>query len=118
MANVIFQVIVSYTEAKTTVGGLSFPSLIHELLTVQKEGLDVDDDLELPRKPLKISTKVYTSAHVQDGGNEEVENDSDSPITDNVTTGFSVAPLNIMIVMASDLVQICKKRIKITKLLK
>ena len=34
MANVIFQVIISYVEAETTVGGLPFPSLIHELLTV------------------------------------------------------------------------------------
>ena len=31
MANVIFQVIMSYTEAEITVGGFPFPSLIHEL---------------------------------------------------------------------------------------
>ena len=69
MANMIFQVIVSYVEAKTTVGGLPFPSLIHEVLTIQKDGLVEDDDLEMPYKPLKISTKVYTDAHVQDVGN-------------------------------------------------
>ena len=48
MANVIFQVIVSYAEAKTTVDGLPLPSLIHEVLTVQKDGLAEDDDLEMP----------------------------------------------------------------------
>ena len=64
MVNVIFQVIMSYAKTETTVGGLPFSSLIHELLTAQKEDLDVDDDLEVPRKPLKISTKVYIGAHV------------------------------------------------------
>ena len=34
MANVIFQVIMSYAEAETIVGGLPFPSLIHEVLTI------------------------------------------------------------------------------------
>ena len=34
MANVIFQVIVSYAESKSTLGGLPFPSLIHEILSV------------------------------------------------------------------------------------
>ena len=83
-----------------------------------KKGLDVDDDLDLLRKPLKISNKVYIGAYVQDVGNEEVENDYDSPITDNVATGSFVAPLNIMIVMAFELMHIRKKIINITKLLK
>ena len=71
-----------------------------------------------PRKPLKISTKVYTGAHVQDVGNEEVGDDSDTPVVDNVGTGSFTAPLNIMTIMAFDWVQIRKKRIKIVKLLK
>ena len=64
MANVVFQVIVSYAESKSTLGGLSFPFLIHEILSVQKERLAYGDDLDMPRKPLSISTKVYTGAHV------------------------------------------------------
>ena len=59
MANVIFQVIVSYAESKSTLGGLPFPSLFHEILSVQKERLVDKDDLDMPRKPLSISTKVY-----------------------------------------------------------
>ena len=39
MANVVFQVIVSYAEFESTLGGLPFSSLIHEILSVQKEGL-------------------------------------------------------------------------------
>ena len=54
----------------------------------------MDDDLELPRKPLKISTKVYNGAHVQDVGNEKVENDSNSLIATNVAPCFSAAPLS------------------------
>ena len=78
----------------------------------------MDDDLEMPKKLLKISTKVYTGAYVQDVGNEEHKNDFDSPIADNVATGSFASPLNIMIVMASKLVQIHKRRTKITKSLK
>ena len=78
----------------------------------------MDDDLELPRKPLKISTKVYNGAHVQDVGNEKVENDSNSLIATNVAPCSSAAPLNIMTVMAFELVQIRKRRTEITKLLK
>ena len=86
MTNVIFQVIVSYVEAETTIGGLPFFFLIHEVLTVQKDGLVEDDDLEMPRKPLKIFTKVYTSAHVQDVGNKEFAIDFDVLIVDLVAT--------------------------------
>ena len=97
---------------------LPFPSLIHELLIVQEKGLDVDDDLEMPKKLLKISTKVYIGAYVQDVGNEELENDFDSLIANNVATGSFAAHLKIMTIMASELVQIRKRRTKITKLLK
>ena len=34
MANMIFQVIVSYAESESTLGGLPFSSLIHEILSV------------------------------------------------------------------------------------
>ena len=104
IANVIFQVIVSYVEVETTIGGLPYPFLIHEVLMVQKDGLAEDDDLELPWKPLKIFTKV--------------ENDFDVPIADNVATSSSTAPLSIMIMMASELVRIHQKRTEIAKQMK
>ena len=62
----------------------------------------MDDDLEMPRKLLKISTKVYTGAHVQNVGNDEVGDDSDSLVANNIATGSFVTLLNIMIVMAFD----------------
>ena len=118
MANVIFQVIVSYAKAKTTVGGLPFLFLIHEVLTIQKDGLAENDDLEMPQKFLKISTKVYTSAHVQDVGNEEVEIDFDVPVADPIATSSFAAPLSIMTVMYSELVRIRQRRTKIAKQIK
>ena len=45
IANVVFQVIVSSTKSKSTLGGLLFPFLIYEILSVQKEGLVDKDDL-------------------------------------------------------------------------
>ena len=106
MANVIFQVIVSYVESESSLGGLPFPSLIHEILSVQKEGLAEGDDLDMPRKPLSISTKVYIGAHIQDVGNEDADIDLDNPITDSVATSSSMAPMNIMDIMASELTKI------------
>ena len=94
MANVVFQVIVSYAESKSTLGGLPFPFLIHEILNVQKEGLADKDDLDMPRKPLSISSKVYTRAHVQDVGNEDVDIDLDNPVTDSVATSSFMAPIS------------------------
>ena len=115
MANVIFQVIVSYAKSESTLGGLPFPSLIHEILSVQKEGLADEDDLDMPRKPLSISTKVYTGAHVQDVGNEDVDIDPDNPVTNSVATSSSTTPLNIIDLMTSELIKIRQKRIEIVK---
>ena len=115
MANVIFQVIVSYAESESTLGGLPFPFLIHEILSVQKEGLADGDDLDIPRKPLSFSTKVYTGAHVQDVGNEDADIDLDNPVIDSVATRSSVAPMNIMDIMAFKLTKIRQRRIEIVK---
>ena len=41
---------------------LPFLSLIYEQLKIQKKDLDEDAVLEVPRKPLKISTKAYIGA--------------------------------------------------------
>ena len=106
MANVVFQVIVSYVEFKSTLGGLPFSSLIHEILSVQKVGLADKDDLDMARKPLSISTKVYTGAHVQDVGNEDADIDPNNPVIDSVATSSSVTPMSIMDIMASELIKI------------
>ena len=58
---------------------------------------------------------MYIGAYVQDVGNKEVENDFDVPIINNVATSSFATPLNIMTVMASELVQIHQKRIEISK---
>ena len=115
IANVIFQVIVSYVESESTLGGLPFPYLIHEILNVQKDGLAESDDLDMPRKPLSISTKVYIGAHVQHVGNEDADIDPDNPVTDSVATSSFTAPLNIMDLMASELTKVRQKRIEIVK---
>ena len=115
MVNVVFQVIVSYAKSKSTLGGLSFLSLIHEILNVQKERLAGKDDLDMPQKPLSTSTKVYTKAHVQDVGNEDVDIDPTNPVTDSVATSSSVAPMSIMDIMTFELTKIRQKRIEIVK---
>ena len=111
----IFQVVVSYAESESTLGGLPFPSLIHEILSVQKDVLTESDDLDMPRKPLSISTKVYTRAHVQDVGNEDADIDPDNPVTNNVATSSSTAPLKIMDLMASELTNVHQRRVEIVK---
>ena len=98
--------IINYTESESTLNGLPFSSLIHEILSVQKKGLADGDDLDMPRKPLSFSTKVYTGAHVQDVGNEDANIDHDNPVTDSVATNSSVAPMNIMDIMTSELTKI------------
>ena len=67
------------------------------------------------RKPLSISTKVYTRAQVQDVGNEDADIDPDNPVTDSVATSSSAAPLNIMDLMASELTKVRQRRIEIVK---
>ena len=69
----------------------------------------------MPRKPLSISTKVYTRAHVQDVGNEDADIDPDNPVIDSVATSSSVTPMNIMDIMASELTKIRQRRIEIVK---
>ena len=115
MANVVFQVIVGYAKSNSTLGGLPFLYLIHEILSVQKERLADKDDLDMPRKPLSISSKVYTRAHVQDVGNEDVDIDLDNLVTDSVATSSSVAPMSIIDLLASKLTKIRQKRIEIVK---
>ena len=107
--------IVSYAKSESTLGGLPFPSLIHEILSVQKDRLAESDDLDMPRKPLSISTKVYTGAHVQDVGNEDADIDPDNLVTDSVPTSSSAAPLKIMDLMTSKLTKVRQRRVEIVK---
>ena len=89
--------------------------MIHEILSVQKDGLAESDDLDMPRKPLSISTKVYTRAHVQDVGNEDADIDPDNHVTDSVATSSSAAPLKIMDFMASELTKVRQRKVEIVK---
>ena len=69
----------------------------------------------MPKKPLSISTKVYTGAHVQDVGNEDADIDPDNPVTDSVATSSFAAPLNIIDLMVSELTKVRQKKIEIVK---
>ena len=42
--------------------------------------------LEQPRHPLKISTKLYQGAQIPNVDNDLMEEDSDSPVANNVAT--------------------------------
>ena len=53
---------------------------------------------------------MYTGAYVQDVGNEEVEIDSNVLGVDNVAKSSSAAHLNIMTIMALELVRIRQRR--------
>ena len=70
--------VTSNAESENSVRVLPFPSLIFGFLKIQNEDLAKCKVLEEPRKPLNISTKVYTSSHVQDVDNDDVEEDLDS----------------------------------------
>ena len=65
----------------------------------------------MPQKPLKICIKVYTGAHLQDVGNEEVEHDFDVL----VATSLFATSLSIITMIASELVRIHQRRKKIIK---
>ena len=78
LTKVIFQVVFSNVEFENIVGVLPFPYLIYELLKIQKKDLDKGGVLKVPRKPLKISTKVYTGAHFHNVDNDELKEDSDA----------------------------------------
>ena len=80
LAKVIFQVVISNAETENSIEVFPFPFLIFGLLKIQNEDLDKGDTLEEHRKTLKISSKVYTGAHVQNVDNADVEEDPDSLI--------------------------------------
>ena len=96
LAKLIFQVIISNAESENFVGVLPFSSLIFGLLKIQNEDLDKGEVLEEPRKPLKISIKVYTSSHVQDMDNDDVKEDPGSLISEDVAIEPSAKPLFIL----------------------
>ena len=73
--------------------------------------------LEQPRNPIKISTKLYQSAHIPDVDNDLMEEDLGSLIADNVATNV-VANVTPFKFLSSQLVQIRKMRLEVAKHLK
>ena len=58
---------------------------------------------------------MYTGAHVQDVGNEEVEFDFDNLVVNNVATSLSAPSMNIMNDMDLEWTRIRQRRTKIVK---
>ena len=66
MEKLLFEVIVYNAEQKTTYDILPLPSLIYEVLMLQKNILGEDDMLEVLPPPLKVSHKLFEGKHVPD----------------------------------------------------
>ena len=117
LAKVIFQVIISNAESENTVNVLPYPSLIFELLRLQKDIMEEGEVLEQPRHPIKISTKLYQGAHIPDVDDNLMEEDPDSLVADTVATDVAanVTPFKFL---SFQLVQIQKKRLEVAKKLK
>ena len=88
MGKLIYQVIVKNIEFEHTNGVLPFSSLIFEILQLQKNILEKNEVLETPRKPIRISYKVFTGTHakdVEEEGEKAVPTwTSLTPVTKNV----------------------------------
>ena len=117
LAKVIFQVIKNNAESENTVNVLPYPSLIFEILQLQKDIMEEWEVLEQPRHPIKISTKLYQGAHIPDVDATLMEEDPDSPVADNVATdaAANVTPFKFL---SFQLVQIRKRRLEVAKRLK
>ena len=117
LAKVIFQVIKSNAKSENTVNVLPYPSLIFEILLLQKDIMEEEEVLEQPRHPIKISTKLYQGAHIPDVDANLMEEDPDSPIVDTVATddAANVTPFKFL---SFQLVQIRKRRLEVAKRLK
>ena len=62
----LFEVIIYNAEQETTYGILPLPSLIYEVLMLQKNILGENEMLELLPPPLKVSCKLFEGKHVLD----------------------------------------------------
>ena len=117
LAKVIFQVITSNAESENTVNVLPYPSLIFEILRLQRDIMEEGEVLEQPRHPIKISTKLYQGAHISDVDDNLMEEDPDSPVADTVATdaAANVTPFRFL---SFQHVQIRKRRLEVAKRLK
>ena len=106
MGKLLFEVIVYNAEQETTYGILPLPSLIYEVLMLQKNVLGDDEILEVLPPPLKVSHKLFEGKHVPD---------IKKPTATSQTvpeTVFTSADNHADLVqfLSTDLVQIKKKR--------
>ena len=83
---------------KNIVAVLPYPSLIFEILQLQKDIMEEGEVLEQSRHPIKISTKLYQSAHIPDVDNDLMEEDLGSLVADNVATNVvaNVTPFKFL----------------------
>ena len=117
LAKVIFQVITSNAESENIVNVLPYPSLIFELLRLQKDIMEEGEVLEQPRHLIKISTKLYQGAHIPDVDDNLMEENPDSPVANTVATD-AVANVTPFKFLSFQLVQIRKRRLEVAKRLK
>ena len=117
LAKVIFQVIKSNAEFENTVNVLSYPSLIFEILQLQKNIMEEGEVLKKPQNPIKISTKLYQGAYIPNVDATLMKEDHDSLVVDNVATNAAanVTPFKFL---SFQLVQIRKRRCEVVKRLK
>ena len=66
MGKMLFEVIVYNEEQETTYGILPLPSLIYEVLMLQKNILGEDEMMEVLPPLLKVSHKLFEGKHVPD----------------------------------------------------
>ena len=116
---VIFQVITGNAEIENIFGVLPFPSLICENLKLQKNVLEEDEALEALRKPIRISSKLYTGPHfLYVEGNQENEM-LDSPfVSKDVTTDLRASNFTLFHYLSFELVHVKKRRKEVEKLYK
>ena len=117
LAKVIFQVIKSNAESENTVNVLPYPSLIFEILQLQKDIMKKGEVMKQPWHPIKISTKLYQGAHIPNVDATLMEKDPDSLVADNVAIDATanVTPFKFL---SFQLVQIRKRRLEVAKWLK
>ena len=75
LGRVIFHVIAGNAETENASFIFPFPSLIFEILKLQKNVLHEGEALEAPRKPIRISSKLYTGLHYEDAENDDQQKD-------------------------------------------
>ena len=106
MGKLLFEVIVYNAEHETTYGILPLPSMIYEVLMLQKKILGEDEMMEVLPPPLKVSHKLFEGKHVPDVKR------ATATLSTVPETIFTSADTHADLVqfLSSDLMQIKKKR--------